>query len=134
MILVFGGDGKLLHNAYPDSYGYISNSLFDDVWLLSPGGIRTTASSMYQRRKDENCSWRWMSESSLTTTTMTAYQIWNTTCGWTSEVEDNETWSAYNMEEADNDDHSGLRPGECQLGSIMIAAWCREQFQSFYMP
>lgn len=129
MILVFGGDGKLLHNAYADSYGYISNTLFDDVWLFSPGGIRTT-SSMYQRRRDENCNWRWMSDSSSMATT--AHQVWNSSCGW---KEKDDTAASPSMEEREvGNNHSGLLRGECHLESILIAAWCREQYQSFYVP
>ncbi len=125
MILVFGGDGKLLHNAYADSYGYIRNTLFDDVWLFSPGGIRTN-SSMYQRKRRENCNFRWMSSSTslVTTATTTANHIWNDTCGWKEEEK----------EEDEGSNHSRLLPGECRLESILIAAWCRKQYQSFYLP
>ena len=133
MILVFGGDGKILHNAYADSYGYISNSLFDDVWLLSPGGIRVS-SSMNQRRRDENCNWRWLSDSSSSSKVeMTAHHAWNATCGW--KKDDKAHGAAFaSMDEASDNNQSEVQSEQCRLESIMIAAWCREQYQSFYMP
>ena len=133
MILVFGGDGKLQHNAYADSYGYTSNSLFDDVWMLSPGGIRTS-SSMNQRRRDENCIWRWLSDSSSASEAeMTAHHAWNATCGWKEEDKANRAASV-SLDEVNDDNQSVVQSGPCRLESIMIAAWCREQYQSFYMP
>ena len=95
MIVAFGGDGALLHNT-------LANSLFDDVWLLSPGGI--SSSSMNQHHRDQRCDWRWIPGS-------TASQTWNSTCGAdASEGED--------------------RLGECRAESILIAAWCQGQYQS----
>ena len=106
MGLVFGGDGGLLHNSYPDRYGFMPNSFFDDVWLLSPGGI-SVSNSMNQWQQDHFCEWSRIPGS-------TALQIWSSTCGWV-------------------DDASDGYPGECSLKSILIAAWCRGQYQSFYM-
>ena len=105
-MLAFGGDGGQLHNTYPDSYGYMPNSFFDDVWLLSPRGIEVS-NSMKQRERELYCDWRWLSDS-------TAMQSWNSACGW-------DTTNVV------------ASPGECSLESILIAAWCREQYQSFYM-
>jgi len=97
MIVAFGGDGALLHNT-------LANSLFDDVWLLSPGGIGISSSSMNQHHRDQRCDWRWIPGS-------TASQTWNSTCG------------------ADASE-GGDRPGECRAESILIAAWCQGQYQS----
>jgi hypothetical protein len=36
-MIMFGGDGRLLSNAYQNSYGFTSNSFFDDLWILSLG-------------------------------------------------------------------------------------------------
>ncbi len=96
MIVAFGGDGALLHNT-------LANSLFDDVWLLSPGGIGISSSSMNQQHRDQRCDWRWIPGS-------TASQIWNSTCGADSSVEEDS-------------------PGECRAESILIAAWCLGQYQ-----
>ncbi|KAL7531218.1 hypothetical protein ACHAXR_003909, partial [Thalassiosira sp. AJA248-18] len=74
MALVFGGDGGLLHNAYADSYGFMPNSFFDDVWLLSPGRIGIS-STMARRSRHDYCDWRWIPGS-------TSHRIWNNTCGW----------------------------------------------------
>lgn len=105
MILAFGGDGALLHNTHADSSGFLANSLFDDVWLLSPGGIGIRNSSkMNQQRTDHQCNWRSIPGS-------TAFQIWESTCGI--------------------DATKGDRTGECRLESVLIAAWCRFQYQSF---
>ena len=73
MIVAFGGDGALLHNT-------LANSLFDDVWLLSPGGIGISSSSMNQQHRNQQCDWRWIPG-------LTASQIWNSTCGADSSVE-----------------------------------------------
>lgn len=108
MALVFGGDGGLLHNSYVDhTHGLPQNSFFDDAWLLYPGGIGVS-SPMKRRDRDALCAWRWLPGS-------TALQAWNETCGWDSALADN----------------SPVR--ECRLESILIAAWCRHQYQSFYM-
>ena len=101
--LVFGGDGGLLHNSYTDSYGFVSNTFFDDVWLLLPREVFISTTMMNQRNREEYCDWRWSRPDS------TAMQIWNKTC-----MHMNDT----------------LPPGECSLKDIMIAAWCRGQFQS----
>lgn len=110
MLLTFGGDGGLLHNAQVDDYGSMANSLFNDIWLLSPSGLRISSSSstMAQKRQYDLCHWRWIPNS-------TVFQIWERTCGIidaSSKVEGN--WS-----------------GEvCHLESILIAAWCHGQYQS----
>lgn len=102
--LVFGGDGGLLHNTYADSYGFVPNSFYDDVWLLSPGGIGVSVRTMSQRRREDYCDWRILESS-------TSSQNWSNTCGWDA-------------------DRSAE---ECRLEDILIAAWCREQYQSFWM-
>lgn len=103
MALVFGGDGGHLYHTYADSYGFVPNSFFNDVWLLSPGGIGLST----QHRQEGYCDWRFLESS-------TAFQSWNNTCGW----------DAYSMD--------GL-PGECGLERILIAAWCKKQYQSLWM-
>ena len=103
--LVFGGDGGLLHNSYTDSYGFVSNTFFDDVWLLSPREV-FVSSTMMKRNREEYCDWRWSRPDS------TSMQTWNKTC-----MHMNDT----------------SLPGECSLKDIMIAAWCRGQFQSLTM-
>ena len=40
-------------------------------------------------------------------------QIWNSTCGWEASV--------------------GGEPEECELGEILIMAWCKQQYQSFHV-
>ncbi|KAL9182659.1 hypothetical protein ACHAXT_013311 [Thalassiosira profunda] len=96
LALVFGGDGGLLHNAYPDSY-----SFFDDVWLLSPGGVRVDGAM--DRNRGSVC------EPRLTVGSM----AWNNGCGWHASF--------------------GGTPDECSLRDMLTAAWCRGQYQSFYM-
>lgn len=68
--IVFGGDSGLLHNTYPDSYGFMPNSFFEDIWLLSLGGVGVTG-TMNKRSREEFCD--------------LSYQFWNTTCGWNVE-------------------------------------------------
>lgn len=104
--LVFGGDGGLLHNSYTDSY----DTFFDDVWLLSPREVFVSSTMMNQRNREEYCDWRSRPDS-------TAIEIWkNETCGW----------DPYLMNDT-------TLPGECSLKDIMIAAWCRGEFQSLTM-
>mmetsp|Transcript_13806 Transcript_13806/g.28107 ORF Transcript_13806/g.28107 Transcript_13806/m.28107 type:complete len:274 (+) Transcript_13806:2084-2905(+) len=43
----------------------------------------------------------------------TQYQIWNNTCGW--------------------EESFGGEPDECELGEILIMAWCKERYQSLHM-
>ncbi|KAL7548422.1 hypothetical protein ACHAWF_011710 [Thalassiosira exigua] len=105
MAAVFGGDGGYLHNTYADSYGFIPNTLFDDVWKLSAAelGIRST---MYCRRQEDYCDWRWIPSSS-------ALQNWMHACGW--------------------DGSTGADREECRLQDVLIAAWCRGQYQSMWL-
>lgn len=107
--LVFGGDGGLLHNSYTDSYGFVSNTFFDDVWLLSPREVFMSSTMMNQRNREEYCDWR-LSPGS------TAMNNFNETCGWDASLMNDTSL-----------------PGECSLKDIMIAAWCRGQFQSLTM-
>jgi len=103
MAMTFGGDGAFLHNGYNDDYGFMTNSLFDDVWILSAGAIATNSSVQNQRRRD-HCRWRQLP-------TSTSFRIWNDTCGW----------------------NSAATRGICRWDEILIRAWCLEQYQSFYL-
>lgn len=103
VVIVFGGDGGLLHNSYQDSYGFMSNAFFQDVWMLSLGGI---SGSMKERHREEHCDWRLSLNS-------TAQREWNASCGWSE--------SKYSS------------PDECSWDEILVMAWCKEQYQSFYM-
>lgn len=106
MALVFGGDGGLLHNSnahYPTRSSAMTN-FFDDVWLLSPGGI-DVSSTMNKRIREDECSWRFSIPGS------TSSKIWEDTCGWASSMDGS--------------------PGQCHIETILIAAWCRKQYQAF---
>ena len=101
-VLVFGGDNGLLHNSHQDSYGYMSNSFLDDLWLLSPDGMHISSPMKNGNHRENYCSWM-MKDGS------TAEQAWNVSCGWKEE---------------------GSPPGVCGLKDVLIAAWCRKQYQS----
>eukprot|EP00986_Skeletonema_menzelii_P020313 scaffold30816_cov171-Skeletonema_menzelii.AAC.1 len=70
-LLMFGGDSGDSINAYPNSYGFMPNSLLDDVWILSPS--ERTALNTIDR--SDYCIDRLDRDSMQ-------YQIWNSTCGW----------------------------------------------------
>jgi hypothetical protein len=103
-LLMFGGDGGHLINAYPNSYGFMPNTFFDDVWILSPSELNT---NNFINRNDY-CIARLDRDS-------TQYQIWNSTCGWEVSLRDDEPQEV------------------CELGEILIMAWCKQQYQSFHM-
>jgi len=100
--LVFGGDNGLLHNSHQDSYGYMSNSFLNDVWLLSPDGMYISSPMKNGNHRENYCSWM-MKDGS------TVEQVWNDSCGWKEERSP---------------------PGVCNLKDVLFAAWCREQYQS----
>ena len=82
-------------------------SLFDDAWLLIPGGIEAESDNE-QRRRAELCEWRVLPFS-------TADRSWRNSCGY------------------DPRDELGPPPQGCCLLSIFVRAWCREQYQSFWL-
>lgn len=98
-LLVFGGDGGHIPNAYPNNYGFMPNALFDDMWILYPSELN---SNIPIRRKDY-CIDRLGLES-------TRRQVWNNTCGWKESS-------------IDSHDATKLRE-ECELGEIFIMSWC----------
>ena len=102
LLMLFGGDSGNSINAYPNSYGFMPNSLLDDVWILSPSEL--TAMNTIDR--SDYCMDRLDRDSMQ-------YQIWNSTCGWEASF--------------------GGEPEECELGEILIMAWCRQQYQSFHV-
>ena len=106
-LLMFGGDGGHLPNSYPNTYGFMPNSFFDDVWLLSLSKLNDT-DTIY---RNDYCIDRLDRDS-------TRYQGWNNTCGW--------------EEPADiiGDDTA---PEECRIEEILMMAWCMQQYQSFHM-
>jgi len=118
MILTFGGDGGLLHNARADDdHGLVTNSLFNDIGLLLPGGLRIGSSSSSSRY--DLCHWRNIPNS-------TTLRDWDGTCGIiidhplpSSKVGGRKNGS------------SSADGGGCHLESILIAAWCQGQYQSF---
>ena len=121
MILTFGGDGGLLHNTRADDdHGLVTNSLFNDIGLLLPGGWRIGSSStMAQRGRYDLCHWRNIPNS-------TTLRDWDGTCGIiidhplpSSKVGGRKNGS------------SSADGGGCHLESILIAAWCQGQYQSF---
>ena len=119
MILTFGGDGGHLHNAQADEYGFMTNSLFNDIWLLSPGElIAMDQTSRYY----DLCHWRTIPNS-------TAIQIWDRTCGIV--VIDDPLSSSPKVGEGNNNWTSHADDEGCHLESILIAAWCQGQYQSF---
>jgi len=101
-VLVFGGDNGLLHNSHHDSYGYMSNSYLNDVWLLSPDGMYISSPMKNGSHREDYCTWMMKEDS-------TAEQVWNHSCGWKAE---------------------GSPHGVCDLKDVLIAAWCRKQYQS----
>ena len=87
---MFGGDGGLLHNAYSDSYGFMRNSFYNDVWLLS-----VVDQMPARQRVPGDC-----------------FGVgWNNTCGA----------------------KAGLLGGRCSFLDILVAAWCRQQYGSFWL-
>lgn len=105
-LLMFGGDGGHLINAYPNSYGFMPNTFFDDVWILSPSELNTN--NNFINNRNDYCIARLDRDS-------TQYQIWSSTCGWEASLgEDGE-------------------PQDCDMGEILIMAWCKQQYQSFHM-
>jgi len=115
MILTFGGDGGLLHNTQADDHGLVTNSLFNDIWLLLPGGLRigsSSSSTMAQRSRTDLCRWRNIPNS-------TTLRDWDGTCGI---IIDHPLPSSK---------VGGRKNGACHLESVLIAAWCQGQYQSF---
>jgi len=105
-LLMFGGDGGHLPNSYTNTYGFMPNSFFDDVWLLSLSKLNDT----YTIYRNTYCIDRLNRDS-------TRYQGWNNTCGW--------------EESADIGDDT--TPEECRIEEILMIAWCKQQYQSFHM-
>ena len=105
-LLMFGGDGGHLPNSYPNTYGFMPNSFFDDVWLLSLSKLNNTDAIGY---RNAYCIDRLNRDS-------TRYQGWNNTCG--------------REEPADIGDDTA--PEECRIEEILMMAWCKQQYQSFH--
>jgi hypothetical protein len=126
MILTFGGDGGFLHNTQADDHGLVTNSLFNDIGLLLPGGLRISSSSsssstMAQRsRYDDLCRWRNIPNS-------TTLRDWDGTCG----IIIDPSLPSSKVGGRKNGSSSAADGGGCHLESILIAAWCRGQYQSF---
>lgn len=117
MILTFGGDGGLLHNTRADDYGFVTNSLFDDIWLLLPGELIAMAQ---RSRYDDLCRWRNIPNS-------TTLRDWDGTCG----IIIDPSLPSSKVGGRKNGSSSAADGGGCHLESILIAAWCRGQYQSF---
>ena len=83
------------------------SSLFGDAWLFLPGGLEAETGDE-QRRRAELCDWRVLPFS-------TADRSWRNSCGY------------------DPRDEFGPPPQGCGLLSIFVRAWCKEQYQSFWL-
>ncbi|KAL3804136.1 hypothetical protein HJC23_013655 [Cyclotella cryptica] len=106
LAITFGGDGGLLSNAHNDSKGFTPNSFFDDVWLLSLGGVNIKSPINKRGNKRHYCKWRLDPNS-------TAQKSWKRSCGWNA---------------ADEEPRE-----ECHWRDILTIAWCMDQYQSFQL-
>jgi len=106
-LLMSGGDRGNSINGHPNSYGFIlPNTFLDDMWILSLSELTATVTNNGFMDWSDYCIGRLDRESMQ-------YQIWNSTCGWEASF--------------------GGEPKDCELGEILVMAWCEQNYQSFHM-